>query len=52
MVPNYTVKPPVTQVYNRRITRLSDAPSSPSVEPSSPDVSSLEQLLRRSHRLH
>jgi hypothetical protein len=38
VVPDYTVKPPVTQVYNRRGARLSDAPTS-SAELSS-DVSS------------
>jgi hypothetical protein len=38
VVPDYTVKPPVTQVYNCRRARLSDAPTS-SVELSS-DVSS------------
>jgi hypothetical protein len=38
MVPDYTVKPPMTQVYSRRGTRLSNAPTS-SAELSS-DVSS------------
>jgi hypothetical protein len=38
VVPDYTVKPPVTQVYSRRGARLSDAPTS-SAELSS-DVSS------------
>jgi hypothetical protein len=38
MVPDYTVKPPVTQVYSRRGARLSEVPTS-SVELSS-DVSS------------
>jgi hypothetical protein len=28
VVPDYTVKPPVTQFYSRRGARLSDAPSS------------------------
>jgi hypothetical protein len=28
VVPDYTVKPPMTQVYNRRGARLSDAPAS------------------------
>jgi hypothetical protein len=28
VVPNYTVKPPVTQFYSRRGTHLSDAPAS------------------------
>jgi hypothetical protein len=28
MVPDYTMKPPVTQFYNRREARLSDAPTS------------------------
>jgi hypothetical protein len=61
VVPDYTVKPPMTQFYSHRGTRLSDAPASsdefssdvPSspVEPSSPIDSSLEQLVRRSHRL-
>jgi hypothetical protein len=62
MVPDYTVKPPVTPFYNRRGTRLSNAPasldelssdvsSSLPVEPSSPADSSPEQLVRRSHRL-
>jgi hypothetical protein len=70
VVLDYTVKPPVTQFYNRRGARLSDAPassdefssdvpsssfiedvSSSPVEPSSPTDSSLEQLVRRSHRL-
>jgi hypothetical protein len=66
VVPDYTVKPPVTQFYSRREACSSDAPapsdelsfdvpsssfiedvpSSPPVEPSSP-----EQLVRRSHRL-
>jgi hypothetical protein len=62
MVPDYTVKPLVTQFYNHHGTHFSDAlassnafssdvPSSPPVEPSSPTGSSLEQLVRCSHRL-
>jgi hypothetical protein len=69
MVPDYIMKPPVTQFYSRREARSSDAPtssdelssdmpsssldvsSSPLVEPSSPIDSSLEQLVRRYHRL-
>jgi hypothetical protein len=69
VVPDYTVKPLVTQFYSRRGARSSDAPtsldelfsdvssfsldvpSSPHVEPSSPIDSSLEQLVRRGHRL-
>jgi hypothetical protein len=62
MVPYYTVKLPVTKIYRRRGARLSDvpsssdelfsdAPSSPSVEPSSPTDSTLEQLIRLSHHL-
>jgi hypothetical protein len=62
VVLDYTVKPPVTQLYSHRGARLSDAPSSsdvlssdvpssPSVEPCSPVDSSLEQLIRCSHRL-
>jgi hypothetical protein len=70
VVLDYTVKPLVTQFYNRRGARLSNAPASsnklssdapsssfaedvPSspVEPSSLADSSLEQLIRRSHRL-
>jgi transposase InsO family protein len=62
MVPDYTVKPQVTQFYSRRGARSSDAPTSlnelssdvPSspVEPSSPFDSSPEQLVRCGHRLH
>jgi hypothetical protein len=71
VAPDYTVKPPVTQFYSRRVARLFDAPasleelssyvpssliedvsSSPPIEPSSLTDSSLEQLARRSHRLH
>jgi hypothetical protein len=66
VVPNYTVKPPMTQVYNHCRARLSDTPafsnelssdvpsSSFSEDvPSSPPIepSSSEQLVRRSHRL-
>jgi hypothetical protein len=71
VVPDYTVKPPVTQFYSRHGARSSDAPassdevsfdvssssfledvtSSPPVEPSSLIDSSLEQLVRHSHRL-
>jgi hypothetical protein len=53
VVPDYTVKPSVTQFYNRRGAHLSDVlasldelssdvPSSPPDEPSSPTDSSLE----------
>jgi hypothetical protein len=67
VVPDYTVKHPVTQFYNHRGARLSDVPASSdefssdvsyssSIEHvlSSPPVepSSPEQLTRRSHRLH
>jgi hypothetical protein len=71
VIPDYTMRPPVTQFYSRRGARLSDSPpssnelssdvpsssfvedvpSSPSAEPSSPVDSSLEQLIRRSHRI-
>jgi hypothetical protein len=62
VVPDYTVKPPVTRFYSRRGARSLDAPassdelsfdvsSSPPVEPSSLTDSSLEQLIRHSHRL-
>jgi hypothetical protein len=71
VVPDYTVKPPVTRFYSRRGARsldapassdelsfdvssssfIEDVPSSPPVEPSSLTDSSLEQLIRHSHRL-
>jgi hypothetical protein len=63
VVPDYTVKSPVTQFYSCHRARSSDAPtssdelssdvpSSPPVEPSSPIDSSLKQFVRRSHLLH
>jgi hypothetical protein len=66
VIPDYTVKPLVTQSYNHRGARLLDAlssdvssysfiedvPSSPPIEPSFLNDSSPEQLVRRSHRLH
>jgi hypothetical protein len=62
VVPDYTVKPLVTQVYSRRGAHLSevptssaelssDVPSSPPVVSSSPIGSSLEQLLGRGQRI-
>jgi hypothetical protein len=62
VVPDYTVKPPVTQFYSHRGAPSSnvpissdelssDVPSSPPVESSSPIDSSPEQLVRRGHRL-
>jgi hypothetical protein len=65
VVPDYMVKPPVTQFYSRRGAHLSDVPASsdalssdvPSSSfikfvPSSPvEPSFPEQLVRRSHRL-
>jgi hypothetical protein len=66
VVLDYTMKPPVTQVYNHRRAHLSDAPASsdelfsdvPSSSfsedvPSSPPIesSSLEQFVRRGHHL-
>jgi hypothetical protein len=63
VVPDYTVKSPVTLFYSCHRARSSDAPtssdelssdvpSSPPVEPSSPIDSSLKQFVRRSHLLH
>jgi hypothetical protein len=63
MVLDYTVKPSLTQFYSRCGACLSDAPASsdelsfdvppsPPIEPSSLTDSSLEQLVRRNHRLH
>jgi hypothetical protein len=62
MILNYTVKPPVTQVYSRRGARLSDTPtssaelssdvsSSPPVASSSLIGSSPEQLLGRGQHI-
>jgi hypothetical protein len=62
VVPDYIVKPPVTQVYNRRGVRLSEIPtssaelssdvsSSPPVASSSPIGSSPEQLFGRGQRI-
>jgi hypothetical protein len=60
VVPDYTVKPPVTQFYSCRVARLSDVSSSsffkdvsssPPVESSSSIDSSPEPLVRRGHHL-
>ncbi|WVZ71558.1 hypothetical protein U9M48_020132 [Paspalum notatum var. saurae] len=54
LIPDYTAKPPVTQVYTRRSALTPPAPSSGSSESSFgeplPAVSSSEQLLGRGHR--
>ncbi|WVZ64342.1 hypothetical protein U9M48_013875 [Paspalum notatum var. saurae] len=56
LIPDYTAKPPVTQVYTRRSASTPTAPSSGSSESSfgepSPAASSPEQLLGRGHRSH
>ncbi|WVZ97936.1 hypothetical protein U9M48_043435 [Paspalum notatum var. saurae] len=47
LTPDYTTKPPVTQVYTRR---SAPTPPEPTSDEPSPAASSPEQLLRRGHR--